>query len=113
MDDYINGYFEKASAFSDYINLLNSIDEAADCIDLRKEQLRRSKNYSKRLLWHKSKIEEHIQRAEYFDNMSAAQPYIEGDEEKISVRPPIDFEKDVISNSIYWPQEGQGRGLSA
>ena len=60
MDVFINGYFQKAENFKNYINALNELDAIGAYIGKLEQLKNESDVNSKKYLWHKVQIQEHL-----------------------------------------------------
>lgn len=103
MDVFINGYFQKAENFKEYINALNELD----AINAYIAKLEMSKNESdvnsRKYLWHKVQIQEHLRKSSYFDDLiQSVNPYNMPEEGKRDNE--LDVQQDVIHNKLYWPK---------
>lgn len=102
LDEYMKGYVSKAENFRIYINSLNELDAANQVIDQLKrckiQQEERSRKYS----WHKTQIQRHLDKANYFASLMQSV----NDKEIIysDHLPELDPDEDVIFNQLYWPQ---------
>lgn len=103
MEVFISGYFQKAENFKDYINALNELDAIGAYI-AKLEQLKAESDVnSKKYLWHKVQIQEHLRKSSYFDDLiQSVDPYNMPGDCKHETK--LDVQEDVIRNNLYWPQ---------
>lgn len=103
MDVFISGYFQKAENFKDYINALNELDAIGSYV-VKLEQLKDESDInSKKYLWHKVQIQEHLRKSSYFDDLiQSVNPY--GIQDDCKHETKLDVQQDVIHNKLYWPQ---------
>jgi hypothetical protein len=103
MDIFISGYFQKAENFKDYINALNELDAIGAYIDKLEQLKNESDVNSRKYLWHKVQIQEHLRKSSYFDDLiQSVNPYNMPEDCKHETK--LDVQQDVIHNKLYWPQ---------
>lgn len=103
MDVFINGYFQKAENFKNYINALNELDAIGAYIGKLEQLKNESDVNSKKYLWHKVQIQEHLRKSSYFDDLiQSVNPYNMPDDCRHETK--LDVQQDVIHNKLYWPQ---------
>lgn len=103
---FIDGYFKKKENFQDYINTINELDAVTSHID-RLQSIKESLSVaSRRRLWHKVQIQEHLRKSGYFDSLLYSLDYF-GDYRNRHKSVSLDEKQDVIHNRLYWPQGEQ------
>ena len=106
MNTYIDGYFEKAEYFIEYINLINQLDY----VTRRLELYCRAKDCTNRLsagyLWHKVQIKYHLEKLQFFSGLIELFNNASGDSTEY-ILPDItgDRVSSVVESRIYWPQQ--------
>lgn len=111
MEEFIKGYFKKKENFQDYINTINELDAVTSHID-RLQAIKESLSVtSRRRLWHKVQIQEHLRKSGYFDSLMYSLNY-SGDYRNRHKSVSLDEKKDVIHNRLYWPQGEQEGGYA-
>lgn len=103
LDEFLTGYMQKRQQFDEYINSLNQLDAVNSYLELLEKIKNISSLKSKKLLWHKVKICEHIDKLTYFDQMIDDVAY-DSSYRKTRKSYGLDENEDVIHNSLYWPQ---------
>ena len=105
MELFINGYFEKAENFSEYINTINELDAVNGYIGKLHKIRDKAALEARKRLWHKVQIQEHIRKSGYFENMLYTLDSSE--KQDCSSRDcELNFDENVIKNRLYWPQWG-------
>lgn len=103
MDVYIQGYFQKADNFKEYINALNELDAVNAYIARLEKNKQESDVNSRKYLWHKVQIQEHLRKSSYFDDLiQSVNLYTMPDDNRRENS--LDVQQDVINNPLYWPQ---------
>lgn len=103
LDQFLTGYTQKQEQFDNYINLLNQLDSVNAYLEILERMKQISSVKSRKLLWHKVKIGEHLEKLAYFDQMIDEVAYDSG-YKKNRKSYALDENEDVIHNSLYWPQ---------
>lgn len=106
MEIFICGYFEKAKNFQDYINTVNELDAVTVYMNGLEDIKKKSSLRSRKYLWHMVQIQEHLRKSGYFDSLMYSLDYSEKQRDRHSLI-HLDEKKDVIHNSLYWPQKEQ------
>ncbi|MDD7390556.1 MAG: hypothetical protein PUG60_13070 [Lachnospiraceae bacterium] len=103
LEEFLTGYIQKQRQFDEYINSLNRLDAVNSYLELLEKIRYISSLKSKKLLWHKVKICEHLDKLTYFDQMIDDVAY-DSSYRKTRKSYALDENEDVIHNSLYWPQ---------
>ena len=102
LESYMHGYVERAKNFENYINIINTLDVMNVYAEELEEMKRRTHMENRMMLWHKERVEVHMNKCAFFRLIYEAVPE-EKAKDMRSVE--LDFHKDVIHNPFYWPQE--------
>lgn len=103
LDEFLTGYIQKQEQFDGYINLLNRLDAVNSYLEVLGRIKNASSLKSKKLLWHKVKICQHLDKLTYFEQMIDDVAY-DSSYRKTRKSYALDENEDVIHNSLYWPQ---------
>ena len=103
LDEFLTGYIQKQEQFDGYINLLNRLDAVNSYLEVLGRIKKASSLKSKKLLWHKVKICQHLDKLTYFEQMIDDVAY-DSSYRKTRKSYALDENEDVIHNSLYWPQ---------
>lgn len=104
---YTTGYTERAENFKAYINGINKLDIINVKLKALNTLMENTKRNSKNLLEHKVYLGEHINKCKYFDILYKEDSDIKPENfNRHSV--PLNPNKKVYQNHIYWPDRKQG-----
>ncbi len=100
---FLTGYEQKREQFERYINLINQLDAVNSYLELLERMKYAASLKSRKLLWHKVKICDHLDKLTYFDQMIDEVAY-DSSYRKVRKSYALNENEDVIHNSLYWPQ---------
>lgn len=108
--EYLNGYFEKAKNFSEYVNLLNQLDYLQRYSGLL-ERVRTDGARMRQLLeWHKVQIKRHLDKVQAFHGLvQTVEPEYEAGDSTELIDALLKAGEDVVGCTVYWPQNREKR----
>ena len=108
--EFLNGYFEKAKKFSDYVNLLNQLDYLQRYSGLL-EHVRSDAAHMRQLLeWHKVQIKKHLDKVQAFHGLvQTAAPQYDTEDSSELIDVLLRSGEDVVGCRVYWPQSEESR----
>ncbi len=103
MRTYIRGYFEKASNFYQYINLLNQLDYITRYSKLLDNVNVYGSRYDDGMRWHTVQVESHLTKLGRFQGL-IQRSELNAPRGKSVTLAFADLVKDVVDCQLYWPQ---------
>ena len=102
-ETFINGYYEKARQFGNYINLLNQLDYITRYHRLLTRADQTTHRLSQGYLWHKVQIRNHLSKLQFFQGLIDLGTTSE--EDPNCPLPDINGTQvsDYIDSQVYWP----------
>lgn len=113
MDVYIRGYYDRATQYRKYVNIINRLDYIERHLRVKTRAVKTSARLAEAKKWHASQIGLHLKKLEYFSGImsKAASENDDGDGNgnaslQANYEPQIepDHIDDVLDAPLYWPQ---------